>query len=489
MSTCGSSEIHRHPRKKSDDKTQKQLTEHDSKRPARKQKTVARLVDSHDELESIPEETPNSSLPPSPQLTNQVLMLEKSMLEHKSEMDKNSHCLELLLDEDPSKNKRNGDLTKLASDTRLALKQLEELKQEMGQILQRCSKHEEIIKTLGEKLDACLANHPRDTSRSREGQVTAGHAEDSAGRTTYRRQYSYSEMLRANSNQPEGRVTLRNNTSRRSDAYRRNNQGQPRNASTGGARRKVIVLHDGTHDDFNPSLFASRYDIKTVRCPSLESVKASDSVIQEIEAATPSLILIHLGTKDIYDGRPLNEIQAEMKSLSLRLTQISHTCISLPIVPRASGLNGFIDKLTEFNDSTAKMITAWKKTPPRGMTKKIFTCTKPMMSPMVKVNVEQPHIAVTSSTGKAKLWLKLRDALDRMSGLLPPRAQTQQRQNGPHAQTEASGTAISVLTSQNSQAVPAPGAGPPVAPVLPSTSNQPNTNQKDENDNGSSTQL
>ena len=244
-------------------------------------------------------------------------------------------------------------------------------------------------------------------------------------------------MLRRNSNQPHGRVIQRGQHSE-SERNSRNAPNPPTRLSresgnlttSSGVRRKVVVLHDGTHDNFDPSLFASRYDVRMVRCPSLRQATAVESIINQVESATPHMVLVHLGSKDIYEGRPMNSMLSEIKSLSLRLTGFAHTCVSLPIVPQTTVYNGFSEKITEFNDSTAEMISSWRRYPPRGMTKKIFTCNKPMMAPMVKVVAEEPHIAINSPNGRAKLWLKLRDALDRMAGLLPPRKRNQTTGSG-----------------------------------------------------------
>eukprot|EP00116_Pleurobrachia_bachei_P017609 sb/3477871/ len=55
------------------------------------------------------------------------------------------------------------------------------------------------------------------------------------------------------------------------------------------------------------------------------------------------------------------------------------------------------------------------------MKMKVFTCHKPMLTPSTRIFSSEPHLKVITDSGRRKLWAKLRDAMDRIAGLLPPR--------------------------------------------------------------------
>ena len=56
---------------------------------------------------------------------------------------------------------------------------------------------------------------------------------------------------------------------------------------------------------------------------------------------------------------------------------------------------------------------------------KVYTCTKPMITYAARITSNEPHVKVIAAPARNKLWLKLKDAMDRMSGILPPRVKLQ----------------------------------------------------------------
>ena len=366
----------------------------------------------------------------------QIFILEKSILELRSETDKNSHCIDLLLDEDPRKTVKGvpaqgEEMASFVKDLQGFQTRLVKLENESKRVIELCEtirKNREAIDDVLRQMQAMQAGHGVGESYQPPAgatSVVSNHPESDPriGRDTYRR------ALLRNSNQPEGRVTRHSHPNMQT---RHTGSNPSQGTGSGHLTRRVVLLHDGTYDKFDPSLFVSRYDVVVVHCPSLKKATTDNSILERVESLNPFSVLVHLGTKDIYDGRPVDTLLSEVNSLTLRLTKSAHTCISLPIVPQAAGLQGFVDKITEFNTLVADFVSSLRRTPQRGMTKKPFTCSKPMLTPVARVVTSAPYIVINSPAGQAKLWLKLRDALDRMSGLRPPRDRTQADQSQAH---------------------------------------------------------
>ena len=443
-----------------------------------------------------------AQLPSQGSIGEQIGILERSILELRSETDKNSHCIDLLLDEDPRKTKKappsQDDQASLLNELKVFHNRLAKLEDESKRVLQLC----ETIRKNREAIDEVICNMEKmkENQERYEERLCAQHADETVRKNREaidevicnmekmkENQERYEERLCAQHtdggmqgvltvhqenldlpDRPTYRRALLRNNDQAPGVVRRiaasNQQSQPsrhnpsqgslnRSAAVGPTKRKVVLLHDGTYDKFDPSLFVNRYEVTVVHCPSLRKATSDGSIVRHIESLNPFSVLVHLGSKDIYDGRPVETLVSEVNTLSLRLTKTAHTCFSLPIIPQAAGLRGFIDKMTEFHSLVSDLITTQRKTPQRGMNKKPFTCSKPMLTPMARVVTTAPHIVITKPAGHAKLWLKVRDALDRMSGLRPPRDRSQviQADQGAQEGPESNGEARHSGSNQSSQ--------------------------------------
>ena len=357
---------------------------------------------------------------------NQLFLLERSILDLRSDMDKNNHCLELLLDEEPRKGSKSTsgleELRKsLTGEIKSLLSRFDSLQKLVVSTQQLCESQGKTIKKLEDDLKRLATTSTPSPEQFNEQEAAPAPVDVSRKELNHSLYSSTAARYIPQAQYPPRRIPENSVPSRQAhkqDAPTRN---------TSAARRKVVVLHDGSYENFDQSMFANRYEVEMIRCPSLRKAASDEALLRRIRGTNAFAAVVHLGTKDIHDGRPVNNTLKDAKAIMTNLAGTMHTCMSLPIVPHSVDHIGFVDKLNEFNQALTNQITYWRRSPPNGMRMKVYTCTKPMLTPAARVVASEPHIKIIAAPARKKLWLKLKDAMDRMSGLLQPRVKHQPR--------------------------------------------------------------
>eukprot|EP00116_Pleurobrachia_bachei_P001964 sb/3462226/ len=365
-----------------------------------------------------------SAVPTSPTEVSeqQLFLLEKSIIELRTDMDKNTHCLDLLLDEDPRKGPRQlpgvDELRKLIkSETQSLSDRCDSVQNLAREIQQLCLSQGAVIRDLQEELSSLRQSpHHRNTvlngTTAVSNEAPTEPVRPESGQTLYSSVSATSEL---ETHLPPRAVAARGNSPSPSSALARGH------TSVRNQKRKAVILHDGTYDNFDQSLFASRYEVEIVNCPSLRKAASDERILRRVLDVNPFAVVVHLGSKDLYDGRSVNNTLNDAKHVIANLTKSAHTCMSLPIVPHSAEHQSFTGKLSQFNRTLTDQITYWRRSPLNGMKMKVFTCHKPMLTPSTRIFSSEPHLKVITDSGRRKLWAKLRDAMDRIAGLLPPR--------------------------------------------------------------------
>ena len=198
----------------------------------------------------------------------------------------------------------------------------------------------------------------------------------------------------------------------------RDNTGRNTRANIG--QEKCLLIHDGTFNDFDKARFTKRYEVETVKCPTIGKATTDTTILGKIESYKPGLIIIHLGYADIHEGRESEEVIGECKALIRSACKKGKTCFSLPLVPQNTEHAEFRDKLQRFSDTMSDYITNYRRTKDGGDFQ-VFTSHPGPLNTHVKIQNELPEAKITTAYGKVLLWIKFRDSLDRMTGRLLPR--------------------------------------------------------------------
>lgn len=196
----------------------------------------------------------------------------------------------------------------------------------------------------------------------------------------------------------------------------------PPNSSQRPGRSKCLLIHDGTFNEFNESLFPRRYDVETLRCASLQQAsRDSDAIVGKIKSIRPESIIVHAGYKDLHDGREQSEVTRDLEIFMGKLSKLAKSCISLPIVPQSHQHPGFVDMLNKFNSTVSDRITDLRRNRPADAFQ-LFTHHPGSLNKHAVIRDSQPGpVLLRSDVGKRMLFIKLRDCLDRMTGRLLPR--------------------------------------------------------------------
>ena len=257
--------------------------------------------------------------------------------------------------------------------------------------------------------------------------------EEEEGRQTYRRpdaHHSYASRFPGNITQSAHHGRTGRSRPVPTPTHRQNLQsaesGRTRRENTGGSTRtgigqsKCLLIHDGTFSNFDKDRFTKRYEVETVKCPSIRNATVDTTIPDKIGSYKPGLIVMHLGYADIHEGREVEEVVSECKALIRSLCKKGKTCLSLPLVPQNTEHAEFCEKVQLFSDTMADYITNLRREKAAG-DYQVFTSHPGPLNSHVKIISELPEAKITTDYGKILLWIKFRDSLDRMTGRLLPR--------------------------------------------------------------------
>ena len=181
-------------------------------------------------------------------------------------------------------------------------------------------------------------------------------------------------------------------------------------------KKKVLLVYDTYHEDFDQRKFSRSYDIKKVHYSSVSDLVEKRKLMSEIKSFNPEIIFIHLGINDIKRGLTFPTFIRNFKSILRSALEETNCkiCYSLIIpTPGNPNLNTKIQAANKYMGDFIKWLREENYYEDR-----ICTVGNDNLSGYLERYVTKDGEALRlSPRGLAKLWLRFRDALNRTSSL------------------------------------------------------------------------
>ena len=228
-------------------------------------------------------------------------------------------------------------------------------------------------------------------------------------RNTYRRKLSQGDsgklrntiLVGQESKEERGNVSIDNTFFTRKEAQRQRYE-----------TRKCVVIHDPYFDKFDKNKFTKWFDITTFRYETLEAAKTEKSLQSKINKVHPEVIFLHVGQADLLNKTEGNKVVADLKYMidTLSVTTTAKICTSLiiplEVVPQVKSV------ITQVNREIANYITDLREK--EGGKEKFFTQSNDELRVLIRKSTGSHGIVVSlTDRGQKKLWLHLKDALNR----------------------------------------------------------------------------
>ena len=187
------------------------------------------------------------------------------------------------------------------------------------------------------------------------------------------------------------------------------------------ATRKCLVIHDPYFRGFDESKFSRWFDVTTAGFESLKHVVTSKTLPSKVKTINPEVIFLHVGQADLLDKESGDTVLQEFKKFIKNI--LTHTsaklCVSQMIptgkIPQVDSVIKQVNK--ELSNHISKL-----RTEDTELRKRVFSCNNDSLASCITQSVGKHGIELSlNDRGQRKLWLNLRDGLNRSLSLNHPK--------------------------------------------------------------------
>jgi hypothetical protein len=196
-------------------------------------------------------------------------------------------------------------------------------------------------------------------------------------------------------------------------------------------KKNVLLIADDAHRNFDSSRFSRTYEVKKIYYKTIEDAcRNKEQVLSNIRNHRPEIVFIHLGINDVMqrDRKPFPTFKNNLTSLIATVFESTDCkiCVSQIIpIPGKVKLNADISFANKWIDG---FISELRQRKPN-VEKRLWTIRNEQLGGFIERYVNEHGEAFRlSARGQAKLWLRLRDALNR-TDVLSTRIQSNSNRN------------------------------------------------------------
>ena len=180
--------------------------------------------------------------------------------------------------------------------------------------------------------------------------------------------------------------------------------------------RKVFLIHDKFHKDFDRLKMTRRFDVTTQYASSIARIIKSGDLIPVIKKHSPELVFLHVGHQDFWESASVEEVLANFKHLIwevLKKTDVK-LCVSLIIPISGKVRDGkFNQNIEELNTLLSAFITKTRED--KTLRSRLVTTNNKSLSGKICSSQGPKGVNLTlSPRGEGKMWLMFRDSLERL---------------------------------------------------------------------------
>ena len=194
--------------------------------------------------------------------------------------------------------------------------------------------------------------------------------------------------------------------------------------------RKCLIVHDPFLKHFDADRFSQWFDVTSVQYNSISDILNKGSLTSKINALSPEVVYLHIGFGDLLNKTEGDSITDMYKQLTYKLLESTKAKICISLMIPVLGYPKTNSKLKQINKIVSDFITQLRNQPKYG--KRIFTSNNDALGGFINRTTGLNGVTVAlNEHGQRKLWLKLRDCLQRSLGHVSPRTNYKNRTKRP----------------------------------------------------------
>ena len=181
------------------------------------------------------------------------------------------------------------------------------------------------------------------------------------------------------------------------------------------SKSHCMLVHDGTHNEFDQIKFSSRYIVEHQKISHLSSIaKECDKIITKARESKSEMIFLHAGHQDLWQGDRVQYVTDDFKYLIKELLEKTEAkiCIS-QIIPTGGHYPRFDESAKIVNKTVSSHISDLRASDK--YKSRVYTANNDRLQHSVIKSIGDHGIKMKlNSKGYNILWLKLRDGFERM---------------------------------------------------------------------------
>ena len=199
---------------------------------------------------------------------------------------------------------------------------------------------------------------------------------------------------------------------------------------------KCMIVHDPFLKDFDSGKFSKWFDVtNTVQFYSLNDILSKGTLVSKIKALSPEIIYLHVGFGDLINKTKGDTIVDMYKQLIYKLLETSEVKICMSLMIPVLGYPETNSKLKQINRCVSDFISQVRNQPK--YRNRIFTSNNDVIGGFINRAVGSKGATVNlSEQGQKKMWIKIKDCLQRSLGITPLRQHRKRESTSNNARYE-----------------------------------------------------
>ena len=183
---------------------------------------------------------------------------------------------------------------------------------------------------------------------------------------------------------------------------------------------KCMIVHDPFLKDFDSGKFSKWFDVTNVQFYSLNDILSKGTLASKVKALSPEIIYLHVGFGDLINKTKGDTIVDMYKQLIYKLLETSEVKICMSLMIPVLGYPETNSKLKQINRCVSDFISQVRSQPKYW--NRIFTSNNDAVGGFINRAMGSKGATVNlSEHGKKKMWIKIKDCLQRSLGHTPLR--------------------------------------------------------------------
>jgi len=191
----------------------------------------------------------------------------------------------------------------------------------------------------------------------------------------------------------------------------------PRSTNDTNKKPRCLLVLDDQLNEFESDKFSKQFDINTYKVFSVNDILSRGGLVAKIKNVSYETVFLHVGLQDLHWLKTTPEdLHNKYKQLIYKLLETTNTRICVSQIIPIKGYPYLNERIQQVNEMMFSLISSIRLT--YEYKKRIFTSCNDNLANLMTRTVGSHGIELTlSPEGKRKMWLLVKDSLQRTLGL------------------------------------------------------------------------